>query len=470
LPGEIIDNLKYDTLIEALSQIVVYETTKTVRFDEIKLQGPFAAKFYLLGSDTTSLYIVSEGLDDTIANLLFKKVFTEPPVWEPKMSQLFKIAILQMSKIFDYLYENLGFLHRDSKIDNIMYKMIGGQIHLRLIDFGRSCMNYRGVRIQTDNTFVGIIHCNSRIRDMHTVLWSIMNGLRNTRNEIIRPGLGNCDFMNILNIILARGTRFRNDWKGMYDASNLDEPDAIANSDARVVYNIFNSLNFTTDDITSPITGPWHKKLVLLVANYTDKLSIEQLIEIKPSIIIDNAVGGWPQPSPFAKILRCGDKTIDFTQQFKTPEIEELTRIRNKAGQTPLMLACALNNEALVNGILRIHGIRLAVQDNAGNTCLHFACRKASALTANTSDWDKARRIIETLLRRNPILSEIRNLNKQGPGNPAVSTDPRIRAYVKRVKTYIWQFWKRNPDTNAGRGGGRTRRIRTEVNQTRRLR
>jgi hypothetical protein len=522
----VVNNFKYYTLLESLSQIVVYNTTKTVRFPEINLEGPFAAKFYLLGTDAGSLYIVGEALDNTIGNLLFpmnstgterraaeqvaqagiagheaakvrlaaaraasggvgtghlsravidttaeaaralriglKAVQQHKRLLErvPAKTHVFKTVILQMSKIFNYLYENLQFLHRDSKTDNIMYKMIDGRVQLRLIDFGRSCMTYHNVKIQTDNTFDGIIHCNSRIRDMYTCLWMIRNMLLD-KNRLARDS----DFITVLNIVLARGTIDARNWPTAYVFSNLDEPGAIANCDARAVYNIFNALEFTSDHVSSKITGPWYTELVLLVANYADKLSIEQLVKINPTIIVENTSIGWTGGTPFAKILQCADDPREFTLRFKDiNEIMELKTIRNKAGQTALMLACALNNSALVERIRGIHGIKVAVQDNDGNTCLHFACRKASALKDNEAEWTKAVGIIEGLLRQNPILSEIRNLANQGPGNPAVSTDPRIRDYVKRVKTYWWHL-KRNPDTNMGGGGTRRlgRRMRKQT-------
>ena len=457
-PGDrirIIDNFKYDTLLESLSQIVVHETPKGVRFPEINLRGPFAAKFYLLGSDLTSLYIVSEALDNTVLNLLFPKETEAPHERVPTRGPVFKTVILQISKIFEYLYDNLQFLHRDSKPDNIMYKMINGEVHVRLIDFGRSCMNYHGVKIQTDDTWPGIIHCNSRIRDMYTFLWQI-------RDMLKILGVRNCDFMDILNVILIRSANDMTDWRMAYIFSNLNEPGAIANCDARVVYNVFNKLDFISENVSSKITGPWHTSLVLLMSDQADKLSIEQLLQIDQNIIVDSTrVGTWFGASVFTKILQCRDDPVEFDRLFSSfDNLMELKTGRNKAGQTPLMLACALNNLAAVNRICGLDRIKLAVQDKDGNTCLHFACRKASTLIDDEAGWTKAVQIIERLLRQNPILSEIRNLDKQGPGNPAVSTDPRIRDYVKRVKTYVWQFWKRNPDTNVAGGGTRSSRTR----------
>jgi len=461
-PGDrirITDNFKYDTLLESLSQIVVHETTKGVRFPEINLQGPFAAKFYLLGSDLTSLYIVSEALDSTVLNLLYPKV--SRTTREPTRGPVFKKVILQLSKIFEYLYDNLQFLHRDSKPDNIMYKMINGEIHLRLIDFGRSCMTYNGVRIKTDDTWPGIMHCNSRIRDMYTFLWQI-------RETLTIVGVDRCDFIDILNIVLARSANDMTDWGLAYVVSNLDEPGAIANCDSRVVYDIFDKLDFISENVSSEITGPWHTSLVLLMSDKADKLSIEQLLQIDPHIIVDTTrVGVWFGASIFSKILLCKDDPVEFDRVFSyIDNLMGLKSERNKAGQTPLMLACALNNLAAVNRISGLDRIKLAVQDKNGDTCLHFACRKASALIDDEDGWTKAVRIIERLLRLNPILSEIRNLDNKGPGNPAVSTDPRIRDYVKRVKTYWWHL-KRNPDTNMA--GGTRRLCRRIGKQTRRL-
>jgi hypothetical protein len=468
-PGDrmrVINDFKYNTLLESLSQIIVHDTTEGVRFPEINLQGPFASKFYLLGSDTDSLYIVSEALDDTVLNRLFPKIPGEQ-IRTPAKGQLFKTAILQISKIYEYLYDNLQFLHRDSKPDNIMYKIIDGRIHVRLIDFGLSCMTYHNVNIQTDQTYWGIMHCNSRIRDMYTFLWQIRNRLFNDHN--LARG---CDFADILNIILTRGWSEPFNWEVAYRGSNLDEPGAISNCDARAVYNIFNALNFTFDDLESNITGPWPTQLVLLISNLGGKLSIEQLLQIDPHIITDSRNY---EVSPFSNLMRVNDDRADFDGRFANfDDLMALKTGRNKRGQTPLMLACALNNEYAVGRIAGLDRVKLAVQDMDGNTCLHFACRTASALMNDEVGWTKAVRIIERLLRQNPILSEIRNYDNQGPGNPAVSTDPRIRDYVKRVKTYWWQL-KRNPDTNVktgGSSGGRSTRrsTRHRCAQTRRLR
>ena len=155
-----------DVVQEAMTQIIIYEATKNLSFPEINLTGPFVPQIFLIGQGRDKYYIVSERLDGDIANI----ISNTPSI------NFMKYNMLHLSKILGILYEKLHFNHRDLKPDNVMYKIIDKQHHVRLIDFGFSCLKYRKLNIssQSDIIFSSRLHCNSKIRDLHSYVFEII--------------------------------------------------------------------------------------------------------------------------------------------------------------------------------------------------------------------------------------------------------------------------------------------------------
>lgn len=85
-------------------------------------------------------YIFQEKLDTT-----FEKLIEEVKMTTKEFSQ----AMVQIAKKLNWLYDTLEYNHRDFKADNIMVK----KKDYLLIDFGFSCLTYRGQRIKVKNYF-----------------------------------------------------------------------------------------------------------------------------------------------------------------------------------------------------------------------------------------------------------------------------------------------------------------------------
>ena len=196
---------EYDIVQEAFTQILIYESTKEIVMPEINLNGPFAPKLFFIGKDSKNFYIVSERLEANLADFLNTVPTTD----------FIKTTVLQLSKIIEILYEKIKFNHRDLKADNIMFKMIDKKINVRLIDFGFSCLKYRQLTISaiSDDVYASRLHCNSKIRDMHSFLYYLVNYTAYSR---IR-----CPIKRLINSLMA-SSNVRNpyDWSNTYTMFN----------------------------------------------------------------------------------------------------------------------------------------------------------------------------------------------------------------------------------------------------------
>jgi len=110
-------------------------------------------------------------------------IFQEMLDIEMKQDFIFNAGKLTASQIADvftqiaiklnWLYDNLEFNHRDMKSDNIMFKYDpSGNREVFFIDFGLSCLTYRGIRIKTKNYFQNQ-KCFEETRDMSFILYDI---------------------------------------------------------------------------------------------------------------------------------------------------------------------------------------------------------------------------------------------------------------------------------------------------------
>jgi serine/threonine protein kinase len=163
---EINDDIE-SVIMEAIIQIIIAETTKNSRYPSLHLKGPFAPTIYDIAYNTKTRtgYIFSELMHKTIDDLIIG--------WknEPKHITGIKLAhtYLCISTILEELYKKLEFNHRDFKSDNCMYiRDTEGYIMPRIIDFGFSCINYKGLTINTTNSFT---YCGLKGRDMSQLIY-----------------------------------------------------------------------------------------------------------------------------------------------------------------------------------------------------------------------------------------------------------------------------------------------------------
>ena len=140
----------YNTIKESIVQIIIVELTKKSSYpDAAMLKGPFAPLFYDIAFDFTSNtgYIFSEEMRATTNALLNSR-----NGYDAELNIIIPTIMIQLSTIVNELYSKLGFNHRDFKSDNCMYiRDKSNRIQLRLIDFGFSFINFKGMEIQGDD-------------------------------------------------------------------------------------------------------------------------------------------------------------------------------------------------------------------------------------------------------------------------------------------------------------------------------
>lgn len=89
---------------------------------------------------------------------------------------IFADTMIQMADKLNWMYDNLEYNHRDFKDDNAMVKFTGSESapEFLLIDFGFSCLTYRGVRIKVKTGYFGETEkCFQETRDITFMLFTV---------------------------------------------------------------------------------------------------------------------------------------------------------------------------------------------------------------------------------------------------------------------------------------------------------
>lgn len=104
--------------------------------------GPYAPRLYHMGYDpvTSEGFLCAEVLHNRFDNLIQVLTPAENNIVVPG-------ALIQLSNILENLKDSFRFNHRDLKTDNIMYSKRGAERLFKLIDFGFSCLTWKGVKI-----------------------------------------------------------------------------------------------------------------------------------------------------------------------------------------------------------------------------------------------------------------------------------------------------------------------------------
>jgi len=149
--------------LETALQIIIQEESK-------RLNAGFKVcpDIYEIGFNPTdkTFYIFQEKIDVEMKNdfIYNASKFTAGQIAD---------ILTQIAVKLNWLYDNLEFNHRDMKSDNIMFKMDPeGNRQIYFIDFGLSCLTYRGIRVKTKNYFQQE-KCFEETRDMTFLLYDI---------------------------------------------------------------------------------------------------------------------------------------------------------------------------------------------------------------------------------------------------------------------------------------------------------
>ena len=271
---------EYDILQEALIQIIIYEATKNISVSEINLIGPFVPKLFLIGKDSKNFYIVSEKLDDSLFSILHRS--SKIPTTE-----FITTSTLHLSKMLIILYEKLKFNHRDLKADNIMYKIINDKINVRFIDFGYSCIKYNNLFLSaiSRDIYASTLHCNSKIRDMHSYLYSLL------KYSIYKHT--KCPIKRIIHaLIVIDDAELPNSWSNTYERfdeyNDNDNKLAALNSSPDVIFNVFSSLYFSSEQSCSNILNPdWTKYLAKLYKSTVFFITDDEYKHVSPKLLDD---------------------------------------------------------------------------------------------------------------------------------------------------------------------------------------
>jgi len=155
-----------DLFLETAIQIILQEET-------LRLNAGFkiCPDLYEIGfsAKDKAFYIFQEKIDEEFENYMINN--------HTKLKS-YDIAdiVIQVAYKLNWLYDNLEFNHRDMKTDNIMLKYgpsgYNGPKTVYLIDFGLSCLTYRGIRIKTKNYYQQE-KCFQETRDMSFLLFSM---------------------------------------------------------------------------------------------------------------------------------------------------------------------------------------------------------------------------------------------------------------------------------------------------------
>lgn len=163
--GEEVRNVVKETLIN----ILVVRETEHISHPDIHLRGPFAPRIYDFGYDpvTGECFIVSEKMRNTVLKALNNG--SGDPVW---LEAFFKTILVQLPVILEDVGRLLNFNHRDFKTDNCMYvRDPTGEIQIRLIDFGFSCITYDSLYIDGGGYYFR--YCRIPSRDMSQFLYEM---------------------------------------------------------------------------------------------------------------------------------------------------------------------------------------------------------------------------------------------------------------------------------------------------------
>jgi len=430
--------IETDVIKETLIQIIIYETTKDLVYPDFK--GPFCPKLYLFGADNAYYYIVSERMEET-----FLSLFVDPP---PIINTLLKQMLVQLCTILEILYDRLKFNHRDLKPDNIMYVKRDGKFMIRLIDFGFSCLEYRGLNINPDSNTIKELfqRCFIETRDLHQMFHQLIQTYTIVRKENeIREDF---PMTRIMKTLIYRGL-YEPEWSKTYKEYNLlntlpkYKPRNLTPS---VVKNVFSSIQCDIDDIGSFIRPNWTEHLIYVNEDILANLTTDEINNLPKQLLND-----WLETVNIHDIINKFSSAIyEYKLYMNILRVllkhnPQIINLQDKQGKTPIMIVSNNKNVNLLQKLLELPNIKLATQDINGNTMLHYLTNRIQFTLI-----DSEKKLIEKILEKNPVLADIKNNNGEGPGNIHL-THSSVHAFIKTKKSTIFRKHKNTNLTKKNR-------------------
>jgi serine/threonine protein kinase len=171
-----------DVFSEIVQQILVVNTTADLP------DGPFAPRIFTVSHDKTknNIYILSELMDDTIWNIIMGQTREQNDKAVPHIVSQVAYRLFELQNL-------LQFNHRDLKTNNVMYKTNpDGHSVVKFIDFGYSCMKWKGVHISSgEDSGVHFDKCYRESRDISQFITSILFFHKRVLSSKLKKELGN---------------------------------------------------------------------------------------------------------------------------------------------------------------------------------------------------------------------------------------------------------------------------------------
>ena len=273
-----------NALKECIIQILLSEESKH------EPDGPFVPILYEMGYNHKFVYIRSELMDGTF-NDSINESFVNKQIPE---------AIRSIAEILDFFQTRLKFNHRDLHGENIMFKRVNGQILFKLIDFGFSCLNWKGLQINSFSRYFSVERtCFKENRDMSHLLWYITHSY----NTLLSPNL-----LERLNTLLETD--------GAFDA-------CISTKDREQVKNCKNPYTFLNHtNVNVPNANP--KVVIREMTRFLDELPLEGGMGLPPT----PRRAKVPAPQPHIPLL----KESPGSQSYKEGKIRDTVTKRYKKG------------------------------------------------------------------------------------------------------------------------------------------
>ena len=141
-----------------------------MKMSENDQSGPHVPRIICVGIDWDNSRgcIISELMENTVQNLLLTNT-------EPQKEIDVPFVLNQVAYMLEFFGKTLKFNHRDLKADNIMYVRKKGEIHIKLIDFGFSCLTWGSLHISMES-YPFMPHCYKEGRDLQQLIYNLYIG------------------------------------------------------------------------------------------------------------------------------------------------------------------------------------------------------------------------------------------------------------------------------------------------------
>jgi serine/threonine protein kinase len=156
------------TDIEAFLKEVIIQILM-MKMSENEKNGPHVPRIICVGIDWDNSRgcIISELMENTVQHLLLTNTEAQKEIDVP-------FVLNQVAYMLEFFGKTLKFNHRDLKADNIMYVRKKGEIHIKLIDFGFSCLTWGSLHISTES-YPFVSPCYKEGRDLQQLIYNLYN-------------------------------------------------------------------------------------------------------------------------------------------------------------------------------------------------------------------------------------------------------------------------------------------------------